>query len=216
MANWESEGNASARSADADDGHGGAADRAAPGDAYRRARQVARSAVSDGLLELADARLAIEGPAALSMRRLANAAGCSTMVFYSAFGTKAGLLRALADREAERWIDAAATLSDPDPVAWLEAVAAALRSSSVARPHHRDLLFDADVGGEAVARLRAALVEAIDRTAPGAAADGVAEALWSGWIGALGVDDDERFDAIQRGVARLWAGYVASSAGRSS
>ena len=81
----------------------------ASGDAYRRARDQARLAVADGLLDLADQRLAEEGPGALSMRRLANAAGCSTMVFYTAFGTKAGLLAALADREAERWIDAAAS-----------------------------------------------------------------------------------------------------------
>ena len=188
----------------------------AGGDAYRRAREVARVAVSDGLLDLADARLGAEGPAALSMRRLANAAGCSTMVFYSAFGTKAGLLRALAAREAERWIDAATTLADPDPRAWLDAVAAALWAAAEARPHHRDLLFDAEVGADAVARLRAALLEAIDRAASGAAADGVAEALWSGWVGALPGVDGERFAGVQRGLARLWAGYLAAQTAQPS
>jgi AcrR family transcriptional regulator len=188
----------------------------AAGDAYRRARVLARSAVSDGLLDLADARLGAEGPAALSMRRLANAAGCSTMVFYSAFGTKAGMLRSLAAREAQRWIDAATTLADPDPRAWLDAVADALRDAALARPHHRALLFDAEVGAEAVAELRAALIEAIDRAAPDAAADGVAEALWSGWVGALAAGDEERFEGVQRGLARLWSGYVSADRGRSS
>jgi AcrR family transcriptional regulator len=191
------------------------AEAAGGGDAYRRARLVARTAVSDGLLDLADARLGAEGPAALSMRRLANAAGCSTMVFYSAFGTKAGLLRALAAREAGRWIDAATTLADPDPRAWLDAVAATLRDAAAARPHHRALLFDGEVGGEAVALLRDALIEAIDRAVPDAAADGVAEAIWSGWVGALAAGDEERFLSVQRGLARLWAGY-ASRAGRAS
>jgi len=179
------------------------------GDAYRRAREQARSAVSDGLLDLADVRLAAEGPAALSMRRLANAAGCSTMVFYSAFGTKAGLLQALARREAERWIDAATTLADPDPVVWLEAVAGALRAAAAERPHHRSLLFDGDVGADAVARLRDAVLEAIDRAVPGAEDDGVAEAVWAGWVGALADGGAERFAQVQRGLGRLWAGYVA-------
>jgi AcrR family transcriptional regulator len=182
------------------------------GDAYRRARAQARAAVSDGLLDLADARLAAEGPAALSMRRLANAAGCSTMVFYSAFGTKNGLLAALARREAERWIDAAATLADPDPIAWLDAVAAALLAAAGTRPHHRALLFDPDVGGDAVAQLRAAVLDAIDRAVPGAVGDGVAEAVWAGWVGALAEDDAERFAQVQRGLGRLWAGYVAGRA----
>jgi AcrR family transcriptional regulator len=186
------------------------------GDAYRRARLLARSAVSDGLLDLADARLAAEGPGALSMRRLANAAGCSTMVFYSAFGTKAGLLSALAAREAERWIDAATTLADPDPRAWLDAVAAALQEAARTRPHHRALLFDAEVGADSLARLRDALMEAIDHAVPDAAADGVAEALWSGWVGALAAGDAERFSGVQRGLARLWSGYVSARIGRAS
>ncbi|MBW6456276.1 MAG: TetR/AcrR family transcriptional regulator, partial [Trueperaceae bacterium] len=193
--------------------HSGAA--TAQGDAYQRARAQARAAVSDGLLDLADARLAEEGPAALSMRRLANAAGCSTMVFYSAFGTKNGLLTALARREADRWIDAATTLADPDPVAWLDAVAAALLGAAGAHPHHRALLFDPEVGGDAVARLRSAVLEAIDRAVPGAVADGVAEAVWAGWVGALADDDAERFAQVQRGLGRLWAGYVASRASPS-
>jgi len=182
---------------------------AGEGDAYQRARAQARTAVSDGLLDLADARLAAEGPAALSMRRLANAAGCSTMVFYSTFGTKNGLLAALARREGGRWIDAATTLADPDPIAWLDAVAAALLGAAGARPHHRALLFDPEVGGEAVAQLRSAVLDAIDRTVPGAVEDGVAEAVWAGWVGALADDDAERFAQVQRGLGRLWAGYVA-------
>ena len=198
-------GGAAARTADAQVPSG-------QGDAYQRARAQARTAVSDGLLDLADARLAEEGPAALSMRRLANAAGCSTMVFYSAFGTKNGLLAALARREAERWIDVATTLADPDPIAWLDAVAAALRAAGGARPHHRALLFDPEVGGDSVARLRSAVLDAIDGAVPGALEDGVAEAVWAGWVGALADDDAERFAQVQRGLGRLWAGYVAGRA----
>jgi AcrR family transcriptional regulator len=137
-------------------------------------------------------------------------------VFYSAFGTKAGLLRALAMRESGRWIDAATTLADPDPSAWLDAVAEALQAAAMERPHHRALLFDAEVGADAVAQLRTALIEAIDVAVPGAAADGVADALWSGWVGALAEGDGDRFVGVQRGLARLWAGYLASRGARSS
>ncbi len=189
--------------------------RATQAGAYQRARVQARATVSDGLLDLADARLASEGPAALSMRRLANAAGCSTMVFYSAFGTKAGLLRVLAWREADRWIDGATTLADPDPIAWFDAVAVALGGAATARPHHRALLFDADVGTEAVAHVRAAVLEAIDRAVPGSVADGVAEAVWAGWVGALAEADPERFSQVQRGLGRLWSGYVSQQSSSS-
>lgn len=178
-------------------------------DAYARARDAARATVAQELLTVADRRLREEGPAALSMRRLATAAGCSTMVFYSTFNDKQGLMHALAQREAERWLDAATLIADPDPSVWLDLVATALREASVDRPHHCALLFDPASGGGALARLHAAMLDAIDRVAPGARDDGVAEAVWSTWVGALAVRDHERFTRTQRGLARLWAAYVA-------
>jgi AcrR family transcriptional regulator len=193
-----------------------------PGDdaAYQRARHLARAGLRAELVELADQRLQQEGPGALSMRRLANAAGCSTMVLYSTFGDKGGLLAELARREAERWIDAVTMFADPDPVAWFDAAAAALWSAAGDRPHHRSLLFDPKHGVEAVAKLRSALLEAIDQSAPGALEDGVAEAVWSAWAGALAgyqaartdgpANDSSRFAEVQRGLAALWRAYVAA------
>jgi AcrR family transcriptional regulator len=182
--------------------------------AYHRARHNARAGLRTELLELADQRLQLEGPAALSMRRLANAAGCSTMVLYSTFGDKGGLLRALAEREAERWIDAVTMFADPDPLAWFELAATALWLAASERPHHRTLLFASEHGVEAVALLRGALLEAIERSTPGALEDGVAEAVWSAWSGGLMLAEGARFEAVQRGLTRLWRAYVATLAGR--
>jgi AcrR family transcriptional regulator len=183
--------------------------------AYQRARHNARAGLRVELLELADQRLQQEGPTALSMRRLANAAGCSTMVLYSTFGDKGGLLRALAAREAERWIDAVTMFADPDPLAWFDLAATALWMAASERPHHRSLLFASEDGIEALAQLRGALLEAIERSAPGALEDGVAEAVWSAWAGALTLADGARFEPAQRGLTRLWSAYVAMLPGRA-
>lgn len=173
---------------------------------YREARRAGRDAVAERLLDLADARLAAEGPAGISMRRLANAAGCSTMVFYTAFGTKAGLLGALAEREAERWIDEVLTLADPDPVAWLDATGRALLEIAAARPHHRDLVLapgSADTIGVAVqAAVRRAWPGPSDEAGP------VSAAVWAAWRGALGSATADGAVAVHVGVALLWSAAV--------
>lgn len=187
---------------------GGADDRPEDG-AYATAKRLGKDAVVEGLLNLADQRLASEGPAALSMRRLAHAAGSSTMVFYSAFGTKAKLLEALAEREVEGWLDQAAMLADPDPRAWLDATGQALMDLAARRPHQRDLVLSTPA---AEGCLRQALVEAVARVAKEAgaveeAAD-LAEAVWAAWRLALQDPDRARSDRVLRGVGLLWSTYL--------
>ena len=63
--------------------------------AYARARQEGQLAVRRALLDAASRLLVEEGPQALSMRRVAAAAGCSTTVLYTLFGGKEGLADAL-------------------------------------------------------------------------------------------------------------------------
>lgn len=188
------------------------AELATPEAAYQRARSAAKAALALELVELAEAQLEAEGPAGLSMRRLASAAGCSTMVLYSTFGDKATLLHRLARREAERWVDEATMIADPDPAVWLDLVAAALWGAASRRPQQRALLFDETIGAEALPALRTAMLEAIDRTLPGALEDGIAESIWSAWVGAIGEGDAKAFAQVQRGLARLWALYVRSRA----
>ncbi len=173
---------------------------------YRDAKRAGRDAVAEGLLELADARLASEGPAGLSMRRLANAAGCSTMVFYTAFGDKAGLIEALATREVDRWIDGALTHADPDPVAWLDATGRALLALAAERPHHRDLVLTPPAVHDLGAAVRAAVADAWAASVPGSTGADVAAAVWSAWRGALAAGGDASEGAqVHAGVLRLWS-----------
>lgn len=65
------------------------------GDLYTRAHAQGQEALRAALLDLAAQLLAAEGPAALTMRRIATAAGCSTTVLYRHFGAKGGIAEAL-------------------------------------------------------------------------------------------------------------------------
>ncbi|GAB2835270.1 TetR/AcrR family transcriptional regulator [Actinocorallia aurea] len=62
---------------------------------YLDARERGEAALRTGLIDLAAQLLTDEGPAALTMRRLATAAGCSTTVLYRVFGGKDGIADAL-------------------------------------------------------------------------------------------------------------------------
>ena len=180
---------------------------------YRDAKRAGRDAVADRLLELADARLASEGPGGLSMRRLANAAGCSTMVFYTAFGDKAGLTEALAAREVDRWVDAALTHADPDPVAWLDATGRALLALAAERPHHRDLVLTPPAVVDLGAAVRAAVADAWAASAPASSGADVAAAVWSAWRGALAASDEVAEAAqVHAGVVQLWSATLARAA----
>lgn len=177
---------------------------------YQDAKRAGRDAVADGLLDLADARLASEGPGGLSMRRLANAAGCSTMVFYTAFGDKAGLIEALAAREVDRWIDGALTHADPDPVAWLDATGKALLALAADRRHHRDLVLAPPAVLGLGAAVRGAVADAWTASVPGSTGADVAAAVWSAWRGALTAGDDAAAAAqVHAGVVRLWSATLA-------
>ncbi|MFE9560268.1 TetR/AcrR family transcriptional regulator [Streptomyces sp. NPDC006487] len=65
------------------------------GDLYTRTQAQGQEALRAALLDLAARLLAAEGPSALTMRRIANEAGCSTTVLYRHFGAKDGIAEAL-------------------------------------------------------------------------------------------------------------------------
>ena len=95
----------------------------------RRARGAARSDdTRAALLAAAHDLLATEGPAALTVRRIAAAAGVSTMNVYSRFGGKDGVLDELFvdgfRRLADEMVDAPTT---DDPLADLGSAARAYR-----------------------------------------------------------------------------------------
>lgn len=127
---------------------------AAPVEQHARARvAVATStdgsdATRDALRQAAHDLLASEGPGALTVRRLAAAAGMSTMNIYSRFGGKDGVVeelylagfRALAEQmEGDGPSD--------DPMADLEACGRAYRTFAQENPTYYSVMFDRTIPG---------------------------------------------------------------------
>jgi AcrR family transcriptional regulator len=94
------------------------------------------------LLETAGALLTSEGPGALSLRRLAAAAGTSTSAVYALFGGKPGLMRALYLEAFSRFGEYQDTVApSEDPLADLLALGRAYRASARADPHFYAVMF---------------------------------------------------------------------------
>jgi AcrR family transcriptional regulator len=97
--------------------------------------------VRDEMLNAAVRLLGDEGPDALQTRRVASAAGTSTMAVYTHFGGMRGLIAEVAE-EGYRQFDAAQTVPQTaDPVADLFAIGAAYRRYAIERPHMYRLMF---------------------------------------------------------------------------
>jgi AcrR family transcriptional regulator len=93
------------------------------------------------LLHAAVAILNEDGPDALQTRKIAGAAGTSTMAVYTHFGGMSGLIAAVAD-EGLRQFDVALTMpATSDPVADLMATGIAYRRYAIERPHMYRLMF---------------------------------------------------------------------------
>ncbi len=81
------------------------------------------------------------GPDALQTRKVAGAAGTSTMALYTHFGGMRGLIAEVAE-EGLRQFDAALKVQETaDPVADLFAIGAAYRRYAIGRPHMYRLMF---------------------------------------------------------------------------
>jgi AcrR family transcriptional regulator len=97
--------------------------------------------VRDEMLHAAVGLLDEQGPDALQTRRVAGAAGTSTMAVYTHFGGMRGLIAEVAE-EGLRQFDAALTVPQTDdPVADLFSVGAAYRRYAIDRPHMYRLMF---------------------------------------------------------------------------
>src|ERR1700722_18270166 len=93
------------------------------------------------LLHAAVAILNEDGPDALQTRKVAGAAGTSTMAVYTHFGGMNGLIAEVAE-EGLRQFDAALTVPQTDdPVADLFVTGAAYRRYAIERPHMYRLMF---------------------------------------------------------------------------
>ncbi len=100
------------------------------------------------ILDAASRLLAEEGPAGLTVRRIATEAGCSTMGVYSRFGGKDGVVDRLFAEGFEWLRDAmvAAPVTD-DPVADLLDCGRAYRASALAHATHYLVMFAGVVPG---------------------------------------------------------------------
>ena len=97
--------------------------------------------VRDELLHVVVDILNQDGPDGLQTRKIASAAGTSTMAVYTYFGGMPGLIAAVAE-EGLRQFDAAMTMpSTSDPVADLVATGIAYRRYAIERPHMYRLMF---------------------------------------------------------------------------
>lgn len=182
------------------------------------------------LLEAAALLLDDEGPQALTARRLAAAAGTSTMALYTHFGGMPALVREIVVEGFARL--AAHTREVPstdDPIADLLALTAAYRANARENPHLYSVMFgatqlggyrlapqDAEIGTYTFAILSDAVARAM---AAGELRDGdpdlVAHQLWSAMHGFVMLEiadmhldrDDPAQEVLIPMVAHLLAGH---------
>ncbi|MGH8950321.1 MAG: TetR/AcrR family transcriptional regulator [Acidimicrobiia bacterium] len=102
--------------------------------------------VREDLVEAGIRLLAEQGTGALVMRRVAAAAGVSTMCVYSRFGDKAGLLDAVYQAGFDRLEKAMVAVTASDPLERAVNLALAYRSFAVANPALYSLMFERVVG----------------------------------------------------------------------
>jgi AcrR family transcriptional regulator len=102
----------------------------------------------DSLLRAASQLLDEEGPDALTVRRIAAAAGVSTMGVYSRFGNKDGVVDALLCDGFEDLLTAMQSVPDTDdPLADLQASCVAYRAFALEHPTHYRIMFGGAVPG---------------------------------------------------------------------
>jgi len=163
--------------------------------------------VRDEMLNAAVRLLDDEGPDALQTRRVASAAGTSTMAVYTHFGGMRGLIAEVA-AEGLRQFDAALTLPQTDdPVADLMTTGAAYRGYAIERPHMYRLMFGSTsahgINAPAHNLLRLTVAE-IEQHYPSFAhvVRGVHRCMLAGRITVGSADDDE---AVVATAAQFWA-----------
>lgn len=152
------------------------------------------------LLDAARGIFVAEGVKGLSVRRVAQQAGCTTMAVYSRFGGKEGLLGALFDEGFERLADAQGRVDAALPAAVrVLALCRAYRATAQAFPHHYALMLGAFSGEH--------------RPSPESSARAMAtlQTLTAAVAGALapGADLDQRSDEVALRLFAFCHGWVS-------
>jgi AcrR family transcriptional regulator len=171
---------------------------------YADAQARGQEALRGALLDVASAQLVDEGPHALTMRRIAQAAGCSTTVLYTLFGSKEGIAEGLFRRGFELFAqELAATPAADDPVVRLAHLAREYRASALKNPAYYRIMFGRAIPGyepsdDAIAfslTTLQVLVDAVRDAMDAGAIDGedawpVAVTLWVAAHGAVSLEVD--------------------------
>lgn len=135
--------------------------------------------ITERMIDEAGRILMSEGLAGLSLRKLAIAAGTSTMSVYTRFGSKPHLLAAMR-REGFRRLGVAlsSALALPDPLERMTAVGVAYRQAALASPSLYGLMFGPQ---PADLEVSSADQEAADATYQ-ILVDGVRDNVSAGWL----------------------------------
>ena len=176
------------------------------------------------ILDAARSIFEAEGLAGLSVRRVAQRADCTTMVIYSRFGGKEGLLAALFDEGFAQLAHAQAAVTQADP--WQRVLEMCLAYCQTARafPHHYALMLGSFSGAfvpppesqaQALKTFQT-LQQAVQTCAPAASAsqvEAVAEQLFAfchGWVSLenhrLPGPTDQREQRFTRAIQQLLLG----------
>jgi AcrR family transcriptional regulator len=117
---------------------------------YEHARAAGREALRATVLDAAGAILTGEGPAGLTMRRLASALGCTTTVLYTMFASKQGLIDAMYREGFDRLTTRMRAIPpDAPPAERLRLSGLAYRENALASPQLYQLTFGAAAPGHA-------------------------------------------------------------------
>jgi AcrR family transcriptional regulator len=144
--------------------------------AYLATQAAGRAALRRLVLDTASSLLEDEGPAALTMRRIAGDAGCSTTVLYTMFGGKSGIAEALWLEGFARLGAALGQVRETDPLRRLAALGRTYRANALANRSYYAVMFQRPIPGfEPSPEAYAASLEPLQ-----ALADAVAECIRAG------------------------------------
>lgn len=153
----------------------------------RRKNDAAKQEERARILRAASELLCEEGPEGLSNRRIAAAAGCTTMTIYTRFGSKGGVLDALFEEGVQQLLKGQEEVSHrDDPMEELLALVQMYRETALAYAGHYQVMFGVGVPGyqpdeENVQRLLGSferLTETVSRLVPEESARAVAFELF--------------------------------------
>jgi AcrR family transcriptional regulator len=99
------------------------------------------------LLDAASRLLSAEGPAALTVRRIATEAGCSTMGVYSRFGGKDGVIEELYKEGVELLFASMDLVETDDPLEDLRHCGLSYRTNALAHGTHYMIVFGGAIPG---------------------------------------------------------------------